>query len=393
MRKEMVKSQLDQLRESLGGGCSPVATTQLWALYNEKNYAGMVKYVRDSLSLDLKIRLGLSNIAGPNGAPAWVEMPNPMPPFGTAEFRQTTATVFLWKTFLDQSKFEQVVSAIAHELSHIVLNGIGHALREHETAVDLAAMLLGYRDIYVLGCERHEVDVSYGSYSRVETRRHYKLGYLEPDEVRYAASLLGRPSEAKPKAKYSPRFLLTKLSAAAPVAALIIRSQLTILGVVAALAVFVIWLPRSQLVNSSNVGASKPQIATSPVGCQAQHQPIHGIYARYGAFDPIAQFTIRTPSGSNYYVKLENAETGRPIATYYVYGGVPLDTQVPAGTYVLKYAVGQAWCSEADLFGDATVTEKADRLFQFDDGYEYEVELIAQRGGNLPTNRISRGQF
>jgi hypothetical protein len=60
---------------------------------------------------------------------------------------------------------------------------------------------------------------------------------------------------------------------------------------------------------------------------------------------------------------------------------------------LLKYAVGQAWCSEADLFGDATVTEKADRLFQFDDGYEYEVELIAQRGGNLPTNRISRGQF
>jgi hypothetical protein len=93
-------------------------------------------------------------------------------------------------------------------------------------------------------------------------------------------------------------------------------------------------------------------------------------------FDPIGPFTIRTRSGSNYYVKLENAETGKPIATYYVYRRVPLDPQVPAGIYVLKYAVGQAWCSETDLFGDATVTQKADRLFRFDDGYEYEVELI-----------------
>src|SRR6266478_5138024 len=101
MRKEMVKSQLRQLRESLGGGRPPVVRTPLLGMYNEQNYAGMVKFVRESMSLDIKIRLGLSNIAGPNGAPAWVEMPNPMPPFGTAEFKQTTATVFIWKAFLD----------------------------------------------------------------------------------------------------------------------------------------------------------------------------------------------------------------------------------------------------------------------------------------------------
>jgi hypothetical protein len=299
----------------------------------------------------------------------------------------------LWKTFLQQSKFEEVVSAIAHELSHIVLNGIGHPLREHEPAVDLTAMLLGYRDMYVFGCERHEVHVSWGWYSRLETHLHYKLGYLEPDEVRYAASLLGRASEAETKVKYSPRFLMTKFRAAAPAAALIIRSQLMILGVVAALAVLVIWLPRSQLFNDSNVGASKPQVATSPIGCQARHQPSHGIFARYGEFDLIAPFTIRTPSGSNYYVKLENAETGSPIATYYIYGGIPLDTEVPAGTYVLKYAVGRTWCNETDLFGAETVTKKANRLFRFVDGYKYRAELIAQRGGNLPTTRISRDEF
>jgi len=38
---------------------------------------------------------------------------------------------------------------IAHELSHIVLSEIGHPLADSEEAVDLTAMLLGYRDIYV----------------------------------------------------------------------------------------------------------------------------------------------------------------------------------------------------------------------------------------------------
>jgi hypothetical protein len=37
IRKEMVESQLYQLRESLGGGRPPVARKQLWVMYSEKN--------------------------------------------------------------------------------------------------------------------------------------------------------------------------------------------------------------------------------------------------------------------------------------------------------------------------------------------------------------------
>jgi hypothetical protein len=98
------------------------------------------------------------------------------------------------------------------------------------------------------------------------------------------------------------------------------------LAAAAVIAALIVWQPTLETFNFSDVGASKPEVEKPTAGCQTRPQPIHGIFARYGVLDPIAPFTIRTRSGSNYYVKLENAATGRPIATYYVYGGVPLNT-------------------------------------------------------------------
>jgi hypothetical protein len=157
-RKEMVETQLYRLRASLGGGCPPVARKQLWVMYKEKDYTGIVKFVRDSMNLDLRLRVGLSNIESATQPPASVKMPSPMPPLGTAAFKQTLASIFLSKFFLRRANFDQVVLAVAHEMSHIVLNGTNHALRHEETAVDLTAMLLGYRDFYVGGCESVRIE-------------------------------------------------------------------------------------------------------------------------------------------------------------------------------------------------------------------------------------------
>jgi hypothetical protein len=188
----MVDSQLYQLRESLGGGRPPVARKQLWVMYREKNYTGIVKFVRDSMNLGLRIRVGLSNVDSRTHAPAWVQMPSPMPPLGTPEFKQTLATVFLSKSFLSRANFDQVVLAVAHEISHIVLNSTNHPLRDQETAVDLTAMVLGYRDFYVGGCESVRIERRW--FSRLETHAHQLYGYLTPDEVRYADRILARRS-------------------------------------------------------------------------------------------------------------------------------------------------------------------------------------------------------
>jgi hypothetical protein len=63
------------------------------------------------------------------------------------------------------------------------------------------------------------------------------------------------------------------------------------------------------------------------------------------------------------------------------------------GRLVLKYATGTTWCGERELFGTSTETERADRVFEFDDKHEYTIELIARRNGNLPKRRISRDDF
>jgi hypothetical protein len=201
-KADTILSYLNQLRSSLGNARTPVAPRPLREFYDTRNYAAMVKTVRDGMGLPMRVQVGLVNQGGPEKAPAWVSYPKPLPRLGTEAFKRTLVTVFLRKSFLAASEFESVVMAIAHELSHIVLFGIGHPLEEDEVAVDLTAMLLGYRDFYVAGCHREIRAKSVGQYlarffrqwlEGVERRAFQTLGYLTPEEVRFAADLLGAP--------------------------------------------------------------------------------------------------------------------------------------------------------------------------------------------------------
>jgi len=202
IRTEMIQSYIAQLRASLGE-MKPVSEARLRELFGRQDYTSMVKVIRDKMGLDLRVRVGVVNEGGPVGAPAWVSAPKPMPRFGTAEFQQTLVTVFLRKTFVSSHNFEEVAIAIAHELSHIVLFGINHSLQECEEAVDLAAMLLGYRDLYIAGsfCEVRPASF-WGRLSLfiekrvtgVERRTYRTFGYLTPEEVKYAAVILAMPS-------------------------------------------------------------------------------------------------------------------------------------------------------------------------------------------------------
>ena len=120
-----------------------------------------------------------------------------------------------------------------------------------------------------------------------------------------------------------------------------------------------------------------------------------------------ATLTIKTSTGSNYYVKLED-ELGRIVLTAYVTGGRDLTTNVPVGRFTMKYAVGETWYGTEYLFGpgERTRTWKADELFEFDETHEQTwggsteisysvvtVELILQVAGNLETQPIPREAF
>jgi hypothetical protein len=56
----------------------------------------------------------------------WIEMPSKMPLYGSKELRELTITIYFRKSFLEESAYNQVAMAVAHELSHVVLDSIQH---------------------------------------------------------------------------------------------------------------------------------------------------------------------------------------------------------------------------------------------------------------------------
>lgn len=190
MRKEMIETYIDSLRTSLGRMKTPITEEHLRSLYRCQDYARMVRHIQDQLNLDMRLILGLVNKGGPD-APAWVARPREMPMLGTSSFRQITVAMYIRKSYIATSCFEEVVCAVAHELSHVILDAIKHSLRRQEEAVDLTAMLLGFRDFYVTGC-RSVRDIS--SYEDtlagrkvIQTRMQ---GYLTHEEISHAATYM-----------------------------------------------------------------------------------------------------------------------------------------------------------------------------------------------------------
>jgi hypothetical protein len=176
-RKLLIDSHIRQLGFTVR---DPVRHKALRELHAKKDYGGMVASIRSHMKLNMRLRVGLVNQGGPN-APAWVEKPEPLPAYGTAQFKQTLVTIYIRKAFIEMHSFEAVVCAMAHELSHVVLSATCHVLERSEEAVDLTAMMLGYRDFYRLA-SRSEVTDDYII--------DHLYGYLSPEEVTYAANIL-----------------------------------------------------------------------------------------------------------------------------------------------------------------------------------------------------------
>jgi hypothetical protein len=130
-------------------------------------------------------------------------------------------------------------------------------------------------------------------------------------------------------------------------------------------------------------------VAESPI-------TIGGILRVYDTSDQnpvLTKWTINAGSGANYFVKLVDAHTALPKASYFVYGGSAITTDVPIGVFVVKPASGSRWCGERQLFGPDTVIRKGTKVAVFREDYTYTLYLTPQRNGNFPTTIISRNEF
>lgn len=157
---------------------------------------------------------------------------------------------------------------------------------------------------------------------------------------------------------------------------------------------------------ANNFTSSTPSTtSTSQDTCSLRPQPSQGVYRSYTELPRIAPLTIKTAPGASYFVKLEDAASSSLVMSFFIHGGSTLQARVPLGSFVLKYATGEYWCGDRELFGPDTATKKADYIFTFvrdvsetRHGYatsisHHTIELIRQIGGNLRTILIRRDEF
>jgi hypothetical protein len=112
----------------------------------------MVRLTKQVKNVDVSLRIvwvpeGAAETGATKGAPAWISVPKEMPAYGTKAFKDMRLDLHLRRSLLQRSSHDRIAIAIAHELSHVVLDSIHHPLRGCEKAVDLTAMLLGFRAI------------------------------------------------------------------------------------------------------------------------------------------------------------------------------------------------------------------------------------------------------
>jgi hypothetical protein len=109
-----------------------------------------------------------------------------MPSYGTKAFKELTIKMFFRKSFIEQA-YDEAAVAIAHELSHVVLESIRHPMRRCEKVVDLTAMLLGFRSLYASGSHKEQ---HFGN-----TISFRSIGYLRPEEIKRANRFLAQGDE------------------------------------------------------------------------------------------------------------------------------------------------------------------------------------------------------
>jgi hypothetical protein len=155
--------------------------------------------------------------------------------------------------------------------------------------------------------------------------------------------------------------------------------------------------PSSDTTNKPRPSAQqvKPKPApTYPVVATPSNGAIR-FNSSYG--ERVAPFEIQTSGPSDYLVKLVSTNSGQPVMTVFVRGGQTVSTEVPLGTFEVRYAVGSTWYGYEHLFGPETSYKKADTTFTFrNDGYQYTgytITLYTVSNGNMRTSRIGADQF
>lgn len=109
--------------------------------------------------------------------------------------------------------------------------------------------------------------------------------------------------------------------------------------------------------------------------------------------DGYSPIEIKTPRGSNYFIKVLDWNTSSTVLTAFIRSGETFETMLPIGVYEIRYASGQKWYGKPLLFGPNASYARCDDRFHFTATYGHTIELIKQLGGNLETENLSEDEF
>lgn len=162
---------------------------------------------------------------------------------------------------------------------------------------------------------------------------------------------------------------------------------------------FIWWVIAQDSNNSTSTKTTEKSYARAkPVPSYPEvAMPYNGQIQMHSNGERVAPFKIQTSRGSNYLVKLVSKYSQKPVMTVFIRGGNTVSTEVPLGTYEVKYATGDKWYGYKHLFGPDTGYSKAESVFTFENtGYQisgYTITLYQVSNGNLRTSTISPSQF
>ena len=119
-----IRVRPDDLNASLGRVTPAIDQTILENQFEKDDFAGMLGWIKYSMRLsDLRVGLRIVNGGDPK-IPMWVDIPNPMPAYGSSEFYRCKIVVNARRGTLYSKPFEWIVAGFAHELAHVVLKSL-----------------------------------------------------------------------------------------------------------------------------------------------------------------------------------------------------------------------------------------------------------------------------
>lgn len=162
--------------------------------------------------------------------------------------------------------------------------------------------------------------------------------------------------------------------------------------------------PSPEPSQESNHTASSPEIlsesdleTTPDVQYPEQPLPYTGEVATYTSSEQIAPLEIKASLGSHYLLKLVDSYTDKTVLTVFIRSGTTTKIDVPLGSYKIRYASGETWYGDEQLFGPRTICSKADKNFKFEvvgnQVNGFAITLYKVSNGNLHTSPIKRSEF